>query len=161
MNIFEFAMDKEKLSEDYYRKLAGTCGNQGIKNICSTLAEDEHKHFEMIEKMKEKGQPQLTETKALGNAKEIFEQMREERESISCDISEVELFKKAQEFEKESEDFYTQKANETSDMFQRDLFLKMAKEEHKHYIVLENIIQLLQRPERWLENAEWYHLEEY
>ena len=41
------------------------------------------------------------------------------------------------------------------------IFQKLAEEEKKHYFLLENIIQFVSRPETWLENAEFYHLEEY
>lgn len=34
-------------------------------------------------------------------------------------------------------------------------------EEKKHYFLLDNIIEFVSRPEQWLENAEFYHLEEY
>src|SRR3972149_1076231 len=42
----------------------------------------------------------------------------------------------------------------------KNIFTKM-KEENKHYFILENIINFVSRPQTWLENAEWHHLEEY
>ena len=44
---------------------------------------------------------------------------------------------------------------------QKDVFLKLADEEKKHYFLLGNIIEFISRPEHWLENAEFHHLEEY
>jgi hypothetical protein len=37
----------------------------------------------------------------------------------------------------------------------------VAGEEHKHYLLLERIIDFVSRPEQWLEDAEFYHLEDY
>ena len=68
---------------------------------------------------------------------------------------------KAQDIEKKSRDFYTEKANEVKQEYQKDIFLKLAEEEKKHYFLLENIIDFISRPETWLENAEFNHLEEY
>jgi len=36
-----------------------------------------------------------------------------------------------------------------------------AKDECRTKLLLNNAINFINRPESWLENAEWYHLEEY
>ncbi len=77
------------------------------------------------------------------------------------DISQIEVYKKAQDIEKKSIDFYLQKADEVKEHCQKGTFRKLAEEEKKHYFLLQNIIEFVSRPESWLENAEWYHLEEY
>lgn len=69
--------------------------------------------------------------------------------------------KKAQEIEKKSQIFYLEKADEVNNPSQKEIFLKIADEEKKHYFILENILDFVSRPQNWLENAEWYHLEEY
>ena len=38
MNIFEFAMEKEKYSEDYYRQLADKSNNKGPETVFNMLA---------------------------------------------------------------------------------------------------------------------------
>jgi rubrerythrin len=48
-----------------------------------------------------------------------------------------------------------------NDLSQKGLFLQIAEEEKKHYWILENILNFISRPQNWLENAEWYHLDEY
>jgi hypothetical protein len=37
----------------------------------------------------------------------------------------------------------------------------MAEEEKKQAVVLGNIIEMVRRPETWLEDAEFRHLDEY
>lgn len=76
-------------------------------------------------------------------------------------MSEIELYKKAQVIEKTTETFYLEKAAIVTDECQKHIFHKVADEEKKHYLTLENIIEFVSRPAQWLENAEWYHLEEY
>ena len=41
------------------------------------------------------------------------------------------------------------------------MFQMIFKEEQRHAKVLESVIEFVSSPEKWLENAEWYHLEEY
>jgi len=161
MNIFDFAMEKEKLSEDYYRKLAGKTSNKGLKNIFSMLADQEARHYETVSKMKENTPVQVSQTTVLSDAKKVFIKMRETAEEFKFDINQLDLYKKAQDIEEKSRDFYLGKAKEVKEEFQKEAFRKLAEQEKKHYFLLDNIIEFASRPESWLENAEWYHLDEY
>ncbi|MFA5239896.1 MAG: ferritin family protein [Phycisphaerae bacterium] len=160
MNIFEFAMEKEKYSEDYYRQLAGKSSNAGLKTIFNMLAEEEAKHYKMVSDMKEDVNPDLAGTTVLSDAKDIFAKMKESAQKFDFNVSQIELYKKAMRFEKQSQDLYLEKADEVK-KDQKEIFLKLADEEKKHYFLLENIIEFVSRPQTWLENAEFYHLEEY
>jgi rubrerythrin len=60
-----------------------------------------------------------------------------------------------------TEDFYLEKATQVEDPTEHDTFLQVAGEENKHYFILQQIIDFVSRPNEWLEDAEWYHLEEY
>lgn len=161
MDIFDFAMEKEKLSENYYRQLSKKTENKGLKNIFGMLAGEEARHYDIVSKMKEDTPVEVTQTSVLSDAKAVFSKMREAAEKFSFDISQIELYRKARDIEGESRDFYLEKAEEVPEKQQKDIFLGLAEEEKKHYLLLENIIDFVSRPEDWLENAEFYHLEEY
>jgi rubrerythrin len=160
MNIFDFAIEKEKYSEDYYRQLAAQSHNQGLETVFNMLADEEAKHKKIVSDMKRDVTPDLAETTVLSDAKEVFEQMRESAERFNFNISQTELYRKALKIEEQSRDFYIEKADEVSET-QKEIFLALADEEKKHYFLLENIIDFVSRPQTWLENAEFYHLEEY
>jgi len=161
MDIFDFAMEKEKLSENYYRGLSARTENKGLKNIFGMLAGEEAKHYDVVSKMKEKTPVEVSQASVLSDAKAVFSNMRESAENFNFDISQIELYKKARDIESESRDFYLEKAQEVTGEHPKGLFLGLAEEEKKHYFLLENIIEFVSRPEQWLENAEFYHLEEY
>jgi rubrerythrin len=57
--------------------------------------------------------------------------------------------------------FYTEKAAEEKDPGRKNIFKALAGEEKKHLFLLENMIEFVSRPETWLEDAEFNHLEEY
>ena len=80
---------------------------------------------------------------------------------IDTKTSEIDLYKKAQKLEKDSENFYRDKSKEVKEQEKRDLLLRIAEEEKKHYFLLENMIGFLSKPKTWLENAEFVHLDEY
>ena len=159
-NIFEYAMQMEKDGEDYYRQLAQQTSNDGMRSILTMLADEEVKHYQVIEKMKTQ-QTQIVESEILTDAKNVFAQIKESGENFDFDISQVELYKKARDIEKKSRDFYTEKANEVTEKHQKELFLKLAIEEQKHYVLLDKMVDFVSRPEQWLENAEFFHLEDY
>jgi len=160
MNIFEFAMEKEKYSEDYYRQLAGKSNNKGLETVFNMLADEEAKHYKIVSDMKEGVAPDLAEMTVLSDAKGVFAKMRESAQDFDFDVSQTELYRKAQKIEKQSQDFYLEKANEV-EKTQKEIFLRLAEQEKKHYFLLENIIDFVSKPETWLENAEFHHLDEY
>lgn len=161
MNIFDFAMEKEKFSEDYYRKLAEKTDSIGLRNIFTMLADEEAKHYKIVSNMKKNINSQVADTSVLPDAKEIFANMRDTAEKFDFNISQLELYKKAKDIEKQSREFYLEKKQQVNDVAQKEIFQKLANHEHKHFILLENILDFLSTPQTWLENAEWHHLDEY
>ena len=114
MNIFEYALQMEKDGEDYYRQLAQQITNKGLKTILTMLADEEVKHYNAIEKIKTT-EPHMAETTILTDAKNVFVQIKESNESLDFDLGQIELYKKAQDIEERSRDFYLEKADEVTE----------------------------------------------
>ena len=114
-----------------------------------------------VEQMKSKIPETVCNTDVLSDAKGIFEQTKQAADKFNFEESQIETYKKAKDIEKQSREFYLQKANEVQDRCQKGIFGKLAEEENKHYFLLDNIIDFVSRPEQWLENAEFHHLEDY
>jgi len=161
MDIFQFAMEKEKFSEDYYRQLAERTDHKGLKNICNMLADEESKHYKIVKQMSRRIPAKVAQTHILGNAKKVFEIMRESAEKFNFNVSELELYQKARDIEKESRKFYLEKSEQVEDTCQKGIFKKLANEEQKHFVLLENICDFVARPEWFLENAEMYRFDDY
>jgi rubrerythrin len=161
MDIFEFAMEKEKDSRDFYHQLAEKSTDKGLAKIFNMLAGEEEKHYRIVEQMKNNVPQEVGETDFLSDAKDIFKQMKKGAGKFSFSASQTDIYKKAQAIEKQSREFYLQKVDEVKDALQKKIFTQLAAEENKHYFLLENILDFVSRPEQWLENAEWYHLDKY
>jgi rubrerythrin len=159
--IFEFAMQMEKDGEDYYRYMASRCTNPGLKSILELLADDEVKHYRTLEKLKADSIEDIADTEILAGAKNIFAQMERGGSRLELDISEMDMYKKAALIEKKSEDFYREKAREIDNPRAREILLKIADQEKRHRFLLENMMEFIERPQTWVENAEFYHLEDY
>ena len=159
MDIYAYAMQMEKDGEQLYRELAQETRNTGLRNIFIMLADAEVGHYNTFKKLKTHEKVDLPDTMITTDVKNIFVKIREAKEISNLDISQVNLYRKAQEIEKRSEEFYIVKGNEVDDEAQRNMFRKIADEEHKHFSILESIVDFVSRPEQWLENSEWYDLE--
>jgi rubrerythrin len=161
MDVFEFAMDKEKYSEDYYRQLAARSPTIGLRNILTMLADEETKHYETVRQMRDRAAVKVTDTPVLANATAEFQKMRDSAERFNFHIDEVRMYRKACDIEKESRAYYRQKAQEVDDPRQRSIFLKLADEENKHLLIVQAICDFVARPETFIENAEMYHFDDY
>lgn len=161
MDIFQFAMEKEKFSQEYYLQLAGKTNNKGLQNICTMLAEEESKHYQIVRQMQDQAPQDIGETPLLKNSREIFDSMRTSAEAINLDISELELYQKARDIEQQSRAFYLEKSGEADDPAQKELFKKLAREEQKHYVLIDKICEFVARPQWFLENAEMYRFDDY
>ncbi|TKJ33526.1 MAG: rubrerythrin [Planctomycetes bacterium B3_Pla] len=161
MDIFEFAMEKEKLAEDYYRRLRLKTSNKGLGNILTMLADEERKHFDLVQQMRQNAPQAMADTDVLGNAGAIFRKMRESAESFSVEVTELQLYEKAREIEKQARQFYLEKAEAVTDASHKEIFKKLANEEQKHFILLDSICDFVARPQWFLENAEMYRFDDY
>jgi len=162
MNIYKYAMQLEKDSENYYNKLMNKTDDAGLQTILKMLANDEIKHYHIIEQMmKTDISAELAETDILENAKNIFIKIKGKKLVFDFDLSQINFYRKAQEMEEKSYKFYMEMSDKAEIESQRKIFLKLAGEEKKHMFLLENLVEFVSRPETWIENAEFNHLDDY
>ena len=161
MNIFEFGMQMEKDGEQFYRELAARAGSKGLSHILEKLADSEVDHFNTLKRLSEKSDPAFAETHLLTDVKNVFARMKEEEKAFDFNVSQADLYRKAQDLEKKSEAFYLEQSAAAESSDHKAIFNRFAAEEKQHVVILENIIEFISRPETWLENAEWHHMEEY
>lgn len=162
MDIYQFAMQMEKDGEAYYRQQAEKTNNEGLRYILNMLADEEVKHFQILEKLHNKVEnPQLVTTNVLQNSKNVFEKMAESNQKFDFDAAQVAYYRKAREIEEKSYRFYLEKSELTENAPQKQLLLKLAEEEKKHMFLMENLEEFVARPDSWIENAEFNHFDAY
>ena len=159
MNIYEFAMQMEQDGERFYRDLASQSTHSGVTRILTMLADDEVKHYHIVKAMAEKIGPTMAKTTILDDAKNVFANIK--NTVFDFDGKQVDLYSQAQEIEKRSHAFYEQKADQVTDPTATKILLQIADEEWRHYFLLDHMIEFMNRPYRWIEDAEFNHLDEY
>ncbi|UCG60715.1 MAG: ferritin family protein [Candidatus Zixiibacteriota bacterium] len=164
MNIFEFAMKMEMDGKEFYEQSATKVDSPELKRILTELAGDEEKHYAIFRALRD-GVPveyeEAKKTKILAEVKNVFETLKSQNKDFSFPDSAKEIWVQAQKIERDSEDFYREKADEVADKHQKSILTRIADEEQKHWITMENVIKFLDRPNHWLEDAEWSNLEDY
>ena len=160
MDVYDYAMQMEKDGEKLYREAASRASHLGVGAIMTMLADAEVAHYNLFKGMKEQKRGSLPAADLLKDVKNVFVKMKEKGGLEPAGLSEIDVYRKAQDIEKQSEDFYRDAAAK-SDEAARGSFVEVADEEKKHYFILQQIIEFVSRPQQWLENAEWYHLDEY
>jgi rubrerythrin len=160
VNIYDFAMQMEQDQESLYRKLAAGTAAPGIQRILNMLADDEAKHYQIVRQLKANAPaPEMASTEILAGAKTIFAGMQ--GQAFALEGLQVEVYQQAQALEQQSRDFYRDKANEAQNASHKALLLKLADEEQRHYFLLDHMIEFINRPRTWIEDAEFNHLQEY
>ena len=165
MSVFEFAMQMEQDGKAYYEKMAKNAANASVKDILLQLAQDELKHYNIFKRFSEgdfSGVKELkaTGTKVLEKAKNVFQRLNADQDFVfPADVRSA--WKEAQKVEKKSEDFYRLKADEESNEEIKKTLKIIADEEHKHWVLIEHVLQFLDRPKQWLEDAEWNNFDQY
>jgi len=161
MNIFEIAKQIEKNGEQFYRDLAVKATGAGLKNIFTSLAEDEAKHYIAFANMEQKNVFELTDTNVLKDAKAVFQNMKEKAELFFEETPQEEVYLVALENEEKSIKNYNELLEKISIDNQKVVIRKIIEEEKKHAFLIENIIEFIKKPMLWIENAEFNHLDQY
>jgi rubrerythrin len=162
MDIYEFAIGFEQENQKFYNEFAEKSSNTSLKNVFLSLAEEEKKHEKIIRQMRDNKELDSVESDILPKAKKAFDEISKDLpENKILPEDQVDVYKKAIAIEEKSVKFYTEQAEKAEDPKIKAAFERLAEEEKKHEKIMENITEMVNRPNTWLEDAEWYHLEDY
>jgi rubrerythrin len=162
MNVFDFAMKMEEDGKTYYEKLASQTSHPGLKTIFTRLAEDEQKHYEIFQKLKSSGiAPAMSDSTIIAEAKNVFEELSDEGKALKGIEGNLAAYQHAMKVEADSFRLYEKAANEENDPVTKNLLMKIAGEEHKHFNVLENVYHFVNAPNQYIAWGEFSNLDEF
>lgn len=165
MNAFEYAMNMEMDGKNYYEEQAAKMTEPAMKRIFEQLAVDEQHHYEIFKQMAEGKMPDYRaafKTGILATTKNVFQKLRDDKKKFGEFPADVKTaWEKAREIEDRSEKFYREQAEKAGDAEQRKIWTIIGDEEHNHWVAIDNVVSFIDRPNQWLEDAEWSNLEPY
>ncbi|HKJ66035.1 MAG TPA: ferritin family protein [Desulfopila sp.] len=154
MDYFEFSIQMEKDAEALYRKMAEQAPAEGIKKVLLMLAEDEVQHRVAIENLQKKLDPKPAKGVAL-DIKTVFDKMKNDDSINAISMDAVDDYEKAVEIEQRGLEFYQEKFKEAEDPASKKLFKVLMNQESYHLHTTKNLLDMVRRPEWWVENAEF------
>lgn len=161
MTIFEHAMKLKQASERFYSNLAEKCTyNDGIRFILKMLSEDEQRHYTQFCKMAS-ASPVHDEIVDFSKADTILQNLLSKEESFSCQIDQIALYQDALDIEKKNQEFFQSYYAENPNTPYKKEVEAILQTEKKHINMLMDIIELINRPNDWVENAEFNKKVEY
>ena len=148
-NILDIAMQNELDGKAFYLKHAERTRDPQTKALFTSLAEDEERHYQAIQRMKELGKYDFETRDPLEEAKRIFPAQTINQEILEQKKGYLDVYEMALEFEKKSIDIYSDMAEKADDPEERKAFLRLADEEESHRLIIWRLLELLRRPEEW------------
>ena len=164
MNVFEYAMQMELDGKTYYEESAEKVDSPELKKILLELASDEKKHYNIFKALRDGEAVEYKEeekTKILTEVKNLFITLKEANAEYSFPEDAKGIWEHAREVEKKAEAFYRKAADDVDNKANAEILNKIADEEHRHWVTMDNVIAFIDRPNTWLEDAEWSNLEDY
>ena len=154
MNVFKLARKREKAMEELYLKLADQAPTKGIKAIFQDLAASEGSHLFTVNELEGKAREQLSESVEVDMIMTLRE-INLRKDFIDSGLSQLELYRKVREYELESQRFYEALLGKAKTLTLQTILQEMANEEKSHVVSMENIIELVELPERLRDDAEF------
>jgi rubrerythrin len=158
MDILVYAIKMELDGEKFYREQAANNKNSRLKGIFSTLADDEADHARVLEN-KSKGLQYQLNAHVSVSLKNVFAGVPADFGSEKPSPDQLDVYRLALEKEKESISLYQKLLAEATDG--KDLYRYLIAEEEEHMRLLNEILEHVNRPNTWVEAAEFGNRKEY
>lgn len=155
MNIFEFAKKMELDGISFYQKEAARTILPGFKAILQLLIDEEQKHYLYLDALDRGGEPNAMPPFPATRVKNVFQQIRRNKEGFDFTDKQARTYEKVLEIEKRSEKFYREQAAQTADEGLRKIILLIAEEEKKHLLLFTDLVEYISRPAQWVEHADF------
>ncbi|MBD3346192.1 MAG: hypothetical protein GF401_14135 [Chitinivibrionales bacterium] len=167
MDILDYAKEIESQGIEHYSNLAKEVELKELESIFEFLVREEKRHYEIFDSwQKESAVPSVDNTGILTQAKGAFQKLSDHFKTASfVAIDRDEAYNKALEFENKSISLYTDALDKLGDGMNdgkyRDTLKSIIDQEKKHARLITSLKEFQRHPGEWLENAEWYHFDQY
>lgn len=159
MDIFTIAIQLEQDGAKFYEELAAQATTEGLKSIFTMLAKDEKNHEKIFTSLKNNTVPAMVPSSVADDARAIFKGF--DKETYLKEAPQVSMYEKALEIEQKSIDLYTAHLDAMENAAEQSAVMRIIAEEKKHYETLAELVKLVSRPKRWVEDAEFGVREDY
>ena len=160
ISIIEQAIHLEVTAEANYREAAQKTTDASACKILELLADEESEHAKILRGMSDVAN--LEGSDVLEKARTWVRGVVEGGLlAISSDVDLLAVLRRAMDIEQMTEAFYREQGSETEDADISGLFGKLADIEKAHFLFVGSLVEYFDRPNEWIENAEFGLRDEY
>ena len=161
MNSIEFAINMELDGVKYYTEQAEKNKTNSTSTVFLLLAKDEGNHAGILQNKFNELEYELIDSNTLTESKNVFKGIGDFKNEIKEIPNQLDIYRIASKKEKQSIDLYKKFLSEATDDKEKELFEYLIKQERGHFAILEELVLLINRPNEWVEAAEFGIREEY
>ncbi|MCW8883377.1 MAG: ferritin family protein [Sedimenticola sp.] len=162
LNALKKAMQLEKEGMAFYEASREKATSQIGRNMFEYLRKSEEGHMrrirEIYHSLEQSGNwPESQPVSDTDEAtyKTIFsEAMAELKQQNTVNADDIEALQQAATFEKNGESFYAKRADEVTDLFEKNFYTQLAHEEFHHLKAIQDSIQMLEDPQGFFADRE-------
>lgn len=158
MELLELAISMELDLEKFYQDQADLNKDNSLNVVFTMLAKEEKNHANILRTNADKLTLPLEDSNILLDVQSIFKNI----DGIADDLqSQLDTYRMALEKEQESLKFYQDLYVNTSKEQSKTVLQYLINQEDKHCVILEELVNLVSRPDEWVESAEFGLREDY
>lgn len=161
MELLDLALSLEEDLQIFYHQQAKLHEGNSLQNVFILLEQEEVNHAKILKSYQEDIVLPLNDSDILSNVQSIFKEIKDFNMVIKDIPSQLDVYRMALEKEEESLKFYKDLYDKTKEEQSKKVFGYLISQEDKHCIILEELVKLVNRPEEWVESAEFGLREEY
>lgn len=165
MNALESAVKMEVEGEMYYAEQAQLNIGNSLSTVFMMLAKDERNHAEILRKKMFSHPYELNENDTFRESMSVFKELKDFGHEFKENPDQLDVYRVSLNNEKKSIDAYkvllaeaVKDADAESD---KSLFEYLIRQEEEHFKIMDELVLLLNRPNEWVESAEFGIREEY
>lgn len=160
MNNLEFAIQMEIEGQEYYLDQAEKNKNNDLNRVFLLLAEAEKEHATLLRKRLNKEDYTLKDTN-ISEIKSVFHGLKDYKASDVRETTQLDVYRLAVDIEEKSIKLYQDMLKEATNDKDKELFDFLLEEENQHQIMFDELVKMVNRPEEWVESAEFGLREDY
>ncbi len=158
MNVLDYAIKMEEDGRKFYEKLAAEADVPELKTIFALLAEEERRHQQIFQSMKNGEDPVNAESRIIEKAESAFHKLMEKKEASGILGRDPDGYLHSIKTEEEYIRLYLDMAEKEENEQVKELLLRIAEEEKRHLNIMENIYDFVESPRTFLAWGEFSNL---
>ncbi len=161
MGLLNQAILQQQEGARYYRQQSDNHAQIALKQVFDLLAEDEKRHEMILQAARDRPPVQLQDDGTSEKVAVLFGDLQTQQQDIPAPVAQADVYRAAWDMEKTSVSLYEQLFDQEEDEEYKALYAFLIDQERMHMDIMENLYRFVNRPNEWVESAEFGLREEY